>query len=307
MATQTTNGKAFKFAIAEQTKELLDCDLIESRAVSSARKAWQEIQREKPKEACKMKEAARKSMLSLQSVDLRLEKAVSVSMQMDAEGKFGDVRDILIKCSDCPNDIGISGKNRHNAIKHSRLSDKIDFVKEWFQLSGSKNYFEKIAPVFQDLRNQQGQGQLFRNIPNKQDAIYLPILRAFKEEIMRQQDDHGEIIAERMMHYLIGHYDFYKIVKKNGTVTVAAFNLHGTLPSCQKWKTPTRIESIEFKEKNKTKEKSKTTLVLAFNKGWSLEFRIHSASSGYEPSLKFDIQIEGRPEDTLKHEIKIRV
>ena len=301
MATQVTNGKAFKFAIAERIKKLLDCDLIESRAVRSARKAWQEIQKDSPEEAYKMQEAARESMLFLQSEDPRLEKAVRVSMQMDAEGKFGDARDILIECKDYPDHIGISSKNRHNAVKHSRLSDKIDFGEGWLQLPSSKNYFEEIAPVFQDLRNRQGQGQRFGDIPNKLDAVYVPILHAFKKEITRQQDKHGKIIAERMMRYLIGHYDFYKIVKKNGTVTVADYNLHGTLPNSKKWKIPTRIESIELKEK------SKTTLTLILNRGWSLKFRIHNANSECEPSLKFDMQIEGWPQDTPNHGIKIYV
>ncbi len=35
----------------------------------------------------------------------------------------------------------------------------------------------------------------------------------------------------------------------------------------------------------------KTTLLVTMNEGWQISFRIHSASSRIEPSLKFDINL----------------
>ena len=39
-----------------------------------------------------------------------------------------------------------------------------------------------------------------------------------------------------------------------------------------------------------------------FDKGWQLSFRIHSASSRVESSLKFDVQIVGLPFTLTRHE-----
>ena len=38
-----------------------------------------------------------------------------------------------------------------------------------------------------------------------------------------------------------------------------------------------------------------TTLCMILDNGWELSFRIHSAKSRMEPSLKFDIQLIGIP------------
>ena len=43
------------------------------------------------------------------------------------------------------------------------------------------------------------------------------------------------------------------------------------------------------------KPESKNTIELYMNEGWQFSFRIHNASTIVEPSLKFDIQIEGMP------------
>jgi hypothetical protein len=57
-----------------------------------------------------------------------------------------------------------------------------------------------------------------------------------------------------------------------------------------KIKLPTRI--IELK----LKANVKTTAILTMDNGWAMSFRIHNASLKVEPSLKFDVQLVGRPE-----------
>lgn len=54
--------------------------------------------------------------------------------QKDDSGIAGDVRDIVIKRNDIDWEIGLSIKHNHEAIKHSRLSHKLDFGKEWFDI-----------------------------------------------------------------------------------------------------------------------------------------------------------------------------
>ena len=57
-----------------------------------------------------------------------------LSIQPDAQGKLGDVRDIL--CIRKQNDweIGLSCKHNHYAVKHNRLSTTLDFGNKWFEI-----------------------------------------------------------------------------------------------------------------------------------------------------------------------------
>lgn len=45
----------------------------------------------------------------------------------DDKGKLGDVRDVLAIRLLQKWEIGVSAKNNHKAVKHSRLSNTIDF------------------------------------------------------------------------------------------------------------------------------------------------------------------------------------
>ena len=52
---------------------------------------------------------------------------------------------------------------------------------------------------------------------------------------------------------------------------------------------PTRLVNIELKPGTTNK------VELYLDNGWQFSFRIHNASTVVEPSLKFDVQIEGIP------------
>jgi len=93
----------------------------------------------------------------------------------------------------------------------------------------------------------------------------------------------------------LGHMDYYKIAKHNGTVSIQSFNIDGTLKFGARVPLPREIVY--------SKIKNKTTLNVHFDRGWELSFRIHSASSKVEPSLKFDIQIVGLPQQITQHEM----
>ena len=58
--------------------------------------------------------------------DKRLNTATTIALQDAHTGTKGDVRDIIITNSS-GDEIGISGKHRHYAIKYPRLSGSIDF------------------------------------------------------------------------------------------------------------------------------------------------------------------------------------
>ncbi len=102
-----------------------------------------------------------------------------------------------------------------------------------------------------------------------------------------------------LLRYLLGKYDFYKVVKENGDASIQSFNMSGTLAWGRKNRLTGTIVSASLKEN------SKTTAIIIFDDGWNLAFRLHNASNRIEPSLKFDIQILGYPPTIKSHDIKL--
>lgn len=224
---------------------------------------------------------------------LQLQSEYTISLQSDMKGVEGDVRDIIIENSG--RQVGISAKNRHTAVKHSRLSERIDFGRRWFGVPCNPEYFHQIVPIFRELCTLKRQGVYWRDLENKAQRFYIPILDAFKDEAIKLCRD-NPVSPKRMVEQMMGKYDFYKIIKENGDVSIQAFNLHGTLGWGRRIKFPTRL--IEAREK----DNSENTIIFTFDEGWQLSFRIHNAESKVVPSLKFDVQIIGLP-NASQHQI----
>ncbi len=192
-------------------------------------------------------------------------------------------------------------------MKHSRLSDKIDFGKEWLNLNCSKTYFDSVLPIFGELRLLKEQKQLWRNLKDKHKRFYIPILEAFKNEMLLLDKENSSIVPANLLSYLIGSKDFYKVIKRTGNTEIYGFNLYGSLnkssdkkkPTTKvtKVKLPSRIIELSFKQN------STDTLFLTCNEGWQISFRIHNASSKVEPSLKFDINLIGQPQMLYSHHL----
>ena len=89
---------------------------------------------------------------------------------------------------------------------------------------------------------------------------------------------------------------------------IHTFNLHGPLnqPSRLKMSVfdvsvaeiPTEIISMRFKKN------SNTTVEIYMDNGWAFSFRIHSASTLIQPSLKFDVQFISTPVSVMNIECK---
>lgn len=71
----------------------------------------------------------------------------------------------------------------------------------------------------------------------------------------------------------------------------ASFEYFNMFENENKLNLPTKINSIDFKEK------SKNTIVIKFDNDWTLILRIHNASSRVERSLKFDVKILQYPKN----------
>jgi len=202
-------------------------------------------------------------------------------------------------------------KNNHKAVKHSRLSSSIDFGEKWLGTKVSKEYFDSVRPIFNDLAEQRKESKATKKwseLGDYHSSVYIPILSAFVKEL-KSLFEKDKTIASRLVSYLIGNKDFYKVIKSKNSVEIQAYNLNGTLNLPfkniePKYKTPkvplpTKITSIELKDNNNT------TAIVTMDNDWTLSFRIHNASSRIEPSLKFDINLLKSPKKLFKNTLNI--
>lgn len=243
-------------------------------------------------------------MIIEQSNDL-----LKLQIQTDKEGKEGDVRDIVISRQDVQWEIGLSIKHNHFAVKHSRLAKSLDFGQKWFDIPCSEKYWSDIKPVFEYLKSQKVNKKNWSDLPHKDKEVYIPLLKAFIDEILRSSQTNVEV-PKRMVEYLLGEFDFYKVISIDSRhiTQIQTYNLHGKLNQAGKTLKPkikvpiaylpTRIVSLEFKPN------STNTVELYMDGGWQFSFRIHNASTKVETSLKFDIQIVGMPTTIISIDCK---
>lgn len=225
---------------------------------------------------------------------------LDLKIQTDHEGVMGDVRDILIIRRGIQWEVGLSVKHNHLAVKHSRLSKGLDFGYSWYGIHCSKIYWEAVTPIFEYLESQKRLGKAWSSIPSKMDAIYVPLLQAFIDEVSRSTQEQPET-PKKMVEYLLGKFDFYKVISLDSQriTQIQTFNLRGTLNKSGKATTPsisvpisslpTRIVHIGFVPGKKN------IVEVYMDGGWQFSFRLHNASTLVEASLKFDVQIIGMP------------
>lgn len=316
MASQTINGKAFEYSLLtefyDRLKATTKISITENDSYKTARgffDSFSEIEQDT------FRITASATINFLIDIEPRLSNGIAkddflvLELVSDQAGQTGDVRDVLMIRSLQKWEIGISAKNNHRAVKHSRLSSKINFGKKWLGVSCSDNYFEEINPIFDMLTDLRAQDKSTKwtSIDNMHQVVYLPILDAFRRELLRLDKANPNIVAEKLVQYLIGNQDFYKVIKGKAKVEIQAYNLHGTLnlpfgkikPKAKipKVKLPTRLIEIVYQEN------STTTLLVSLNEGWQISFRIHNASSRVEPSLKFDINLVSAPHTLFTNHI----
>jgi hypothetical protein len=317
VASQTINGKAFEYALLneflERLKVVTTVTVIDSAPYKTALKCFESFNE---KEQSHYKLVASFAVNFLLDIEPRLSNGISdkdilqLEIVSDKEGQTGDVRDVLAIRSLQKWEIGISAKNNHRAVKHSRLSNDIDFGQKWLGLPCSVEYFNDVKPIFDNLaklRTASKATQKWVTLGDYHSSVYVPILDAFKNELLRLDSQNIGVVAERLIEYLIGNQDFYKVIKGSNKVEIQAYNLHGTLnlpfesvkPKAKvpKLKLPNRLIEVVYQEN------SKTTLLVTLNEGWQISFRIHNASSRIEPSLKFDINLVSAPHSLFTNQL----
>lgn len=319
VASQTINGKAFEYALLkeflERLKAVTTVSVVENDPFKTALKCFISFSE---KEKSHYSLVASFAVNFLLDIEPRLSNGISdkdilqLEIVSDKEGQTGDVRDVLAIRSLQKWEIGISAKNNHRAVKHSRLSNDIDFGQKWLGFPCSIEYFKEVKPVFDNLaklRTASKATQKWDTLGDYHTSVYVPILDAFKKELLRLDSENPGTVAERLIEYLIGNQDFYKVIKASNKVEIQAYNLHGTLnlpfenikPKAKvpKLKLPSRLIEVVYQEN------SKTTLLVTLNEGWQISFRIHNASSRIEPSLKFDINLVSAPHSLFTNQLFI--
>ncbi|WP_455473914.1 HaeIII family restriction endonuclease [Bartonella sp. B30(2025)] len=295
---QVENGKAFEYALARAFKDVIQAPIKCNPSFQIAESFYNGLSNSKK---TLLDIASMKAAAFLHANDKNIKNAKTIILQEDSVGIKGDVRDIILEIPEKP--VGISAKHNHSAIKHPRLSSTIDFGKKWTNYPCSSLYFNEIRPIFDSLEKLRDKKMLFKDIEDKEDKIYVPILNAFSKELQRLCRDHQDKFVKLLFQYIIGSHDFYKIIidtrYKQKWIIIQPFNLNGILGYGRKWRIPSKIVSIEIKPESKNK------LILIFEDGWSISFRIHNASSKVEASLKFDIQFVGLSSQVISHQIPL--
>lgn len=306
MAKQEITGKAFEYACLNALFEKLDpqteVSVLDDVNVRNAKSAFDELS---DNDKGDYLSAARRGIEIIAPLEPNLAfpdtaEPLLLSIQSDRQGQKGDVRDVLCVRGEQWS-IGLSCKHDHEAVKHSRLSRTIDFGKEWLGIPVSQSYKDAIAPIFDELDELKKMGARWAGIDRKDERFYRTLLDAFLAEMSALYARHSAVVPERLLRYLLGSDDFYKVIAhtKDRTTEVKPFNMYGTLGlSTRTQRTqykiavlrmPSQILSMAFKKD------SLNTILIHCDNGWSLSLRIHSASGLVEPSLKFDIQLVGVP------------
>ncbi len=306
MSDKSNNqGRAFEYicliTLEREIKKYRNVEIISNSSFEAALTAWKSIDESLQTNLITSAESIVKPIFDLEPMIVENDDdKVKLLIQPDVMGEVGDVRDIVAIRKERKWEIGFSVKHNHFAVKHSRLAKTLDFGERWYDKKCSEQYWNDVKPIFDYLSKEKDKGTTWRDLPDKDLDIYVPLLNAFVDEIKRTYKEYPEL-PKRMVEYLLGAFDFYKIISidSDKLTQIQTFNMRGTLNQNSKKEEakvkiplvnlPTRLVDIQLKPGSTNK------VELYLDNGWQFSFRIHNASTIVEPSLKFDIQIEGMP------------
>jgi len=216
-----------------------------------------------------------------EKIKLKAIAEILIDKQSDQAGIDSDVTDlkILLNNKNEAQNINISLKHRHLALKHPRLTRvpnwilvddkgivngyKGHYLKIWndFIFAAKKQFPDAIA--FCDVKNNSEE---FIN-----DNLYAPLCSLVKGFLETNISTAGQV--EHLFQFLVGKYSFLKIIVFNDRVDIVDFSDIAS-PS-----------SVEIALRNKS------YLWLSFDNGWVIAMRLHTASTNISSkSVKFDVQ-----------------
>lgn len=199
-------GRAYEhacmLAMCERIQDVRNIRIVDNSSLHANEKAWKLMDEETQQVFMTSAEAAVGAVIKMEPKILENDNDdLILEFQQDRAGVKGDVRDIVIRRNDIGWEIGLSIKHNHDAVKHSRLSHKIDFGKEWFdEATLLRSYFSE-REVFEK--------EHFILIENEEDAL-----------VMRFQNEY--IVLKRYTAYHV--YQLFCELKKEYLVKINQLN-----------------------------------------------------------------------------------
>lgn len=290
MANQTVQGKGFEYACLLAFHDRLikwgiTCQVEETQPYQTAKKHYKSLSKEVREQMLLAARASVKTILKSEPNLSDSKEMITISVSSDSSGVGGDVRDIIFLKGETGWEVGVSCKHNHHALKHSRLSQRIDFGQKWLGIPVSSTYFENIRPIFDYLSNlrdstkdlPKSEQAKWSDIVNKEEIVYRPVLESFRNELLNLVIK-NEGVPQRLIEYLLGNKDFYKVIAKDNErkTIIQAFNISGDLSvpygsskSQTKIKSlknllPTTVYNFDYKKKSNNTLELVMEQVLAF-------------------------------------------
>ena len=157
---QVKNGKAFEYALANAYAVFVgdkgkNVSFVENDAFRQAMAYYNEFSDD---EKTKFDVAANQTIDTMVRIEPGIlaqkndDDILHIMLNSDSEGEDGDVRDVVMSRTKPSWEIGFSAKNNNDAVKHSRLSNVLDFGKKWVGVECSDTYWKEINPIFEYLK-----------------------------------------------------------------------------------------------------------------------------------------------------------
>ena len=214
---QMITGKSFEYALLIQFEEKLknktNLEVIKNSALKVAKDCFDQVSGTEQSEYLLSASFAVNFLMDIEprlSNDVGKEDILQLEILTDRQGELGDVRDVLAIRAVQKWEIGVSAKNNHKAVKHSRLSSDIDFGKKWLGINVSKKYFDTVTPIFQNLkqiREESNKKKKWSELGDYHTSVYVPILNAFANELSELYKDSPTRVAKNLVAYLVGNKD----------------------------------------------------------------------------------------------------
>jgi hypothetical protein len=295
------SGSAFEYAFIAALSRRIHVNPIENVALARAKQKYETSTHRNHFLKC-----AESAVEYIAKIDLRIvnsePKKLFLNSSRAAQSNH-DVRDVVLQGS--THTIGFSCKVNNQDLRHSRLSKSIDFVREWgLDSSGaSRAYWKSVEPVFGKLHQLRERGldwiEEYPSLASRRRHVLAPVLDAWALEIDRVASS-DSTVPEKLCRYLLGSKSYWKVISNRGNVLVQNFNLEGDMPG-KTLAMPSKFLGISIREKSSVRER-----VVAFGGEYSFGFRLHTASSHIENSLKFAVKGLTLPGEIKTVKIPIR-
>jgi len=92
----------------------------------------------------------------------------------------------------------------------------------------SKEYWDNITPIFKELRDRKR--ETVKEFKNYHEKIYVPVLEVFQNELLKIcKNKSQKEVTGKLIKYLLGKEDYYKVIKKNQLVQIHIYNVNWKL------------------------------------------------------------------------------